>query len=99
MERRFYNFLFRVVNIEAEHCRSLQEEAIRCKGVMCSFEKFEDRVEGIEPRILPEGVNTPNHYTSGSFAKESRFKDEDVTKTGGGIQSLLTVLFGGWSTI
>ncbi|KAL6296523.1 hypothetical protein ACE6H2_004665 [Prunus campanulata] len=82
MERRFYNFLFGVLNIEAEHCRSLQE-AIRCKGVMCSFEKFDDCVEA-------DGTNQQ---------KENRFKDEDVTKTGGGIQSLLTALFGGWSTI
>ncbi|PQM33426.1 hypothetical protein Pyn_40048 [Prunus yedoensis var. nudiflora] len=44
MERRFYNFLFGVLNIEAEHCRSLQE-AIRCKGVMFCFEKFDDCVK------------------------------------------------------
>ncbi|CAB4266635.1 unnamed protein product [Prunus armeniaca] len=60
----------------------VEEEAIRCKGVMSSFEKFDDRVE--------DGTNQQ---------KESRFKDEDVTKTGGGIQSLLTALFGGWSSI
>ncbi|ONI32735.1 hypothetical protein PRUPE_1G382500 [Prunus persica] len=24
---------------------------------------------GLEPRTLSEGVNTPNHYTSGSFAR------------------------------
>ncbi|CAL8103233.1 unnamed protein product [Prunus armeniaca] len=49
--------------------------------------------------VEEEAIRCKGQADGTNQQKESRFKDEDVTKTGGGIQSLLTALFGGWSSI